>query len=1114
MGAIEYKPTDSAVNKSNVNAAISVTGRVLGVWVESAVIHKDGKNILEAAFKITPDSLTDLLDSLHKGFGSGFIDSPLCKILGEINCCGTMLWQSNGPFAAVGKFKSLSLGVVRSGSDTLLLLRCVSGELLGLQNNDFSKFCQSLLNVFGSVKLLFGYKSGNIDITGGKKLLSKLDAALCEFELPNKGEINDASVVAFAEVQPNMSDLNFFKGLAQLLPDGTRASLTAAFGSSWFVMLRIAPDVNDSNAVVNIKNLDCSLVLNGATAVQLSGRITVNTGNRELSFLIDSKASSYEFSMLAEYEDRSLPAFSDGFFSLNDLALEISLKNGTLIFSGWGNISISAFELFALLFLKSTAGTMVLNAFATSFPCLGILGILSCFGLKFDGAEELDFLTIEPLPLVSEKMDTAVFAKDYDKIAAAFFSACSGNCGGRPALYITGEDILVKSIHDGKGDISGYILTDKKNVRHYEIGLSGDISLAPQFYFCAETIDLGTCMFYSGIFVCASMNFLGEKINIYLQIDEKNGIETLVNVAPIDCSWFRLMTAPQSTEVRGCTLIQPSDSLVNQYLYADDDGPTLYICAKKGDFSVYFTTTVEIIGIVSFSAHLLVDADCFLMDACAELFGLNARITLDAVKGSPEMYFMAELDLSAFRNITQKVINTVKKAVAKFQSKLADADSRLAYAEEQALKLQDQISAVDSEIKSLTDQLRSLKWWQFYKAPYLTVLIGAKELEKAGIYIALGAAMTALEIARDALKLVEQTSAHMDELIAMLAAAISSIFFIKRTVLEIGTDKSKNITLNMELCFTLFGQDDKISAGIPTGGDVKGRIVSTADSRISDAVDRELRKYDKVEKTLHEVSTSIFDYLSGSDFIYSDCNGYRQCLKNGLDFVNKAAVTEAIMEQHYKQAFKGDDPMSDIHSGRMFSRLSETKAVWQSVFGSVSEIDCDAIIEETEAELLGRNTMLGENAGYVFNSLDKLKEKAASLKRLQKDIYNNRSKIDDMDRNYIAFKDEMKNSTLYSRYASEDERPSGNPAYDYCRSLLELFSAKEELYQGGLINRRAFVLNDEENYFINPANEPALDRLFASVCENLENEEIRRFAGRIHADAGGKSNPHSYRIRI
>lgn len=1113
MDVTEYKSVDKA--ESNVNAALSVTGRILGVWAESTVVHKDGKNILKAAFKITPDSLTRLLDALHKDFGRGFAASPLCKLLDEINCCGAMLWQSDGPFAAAGKSGSLSLGIVRSGNGTLLLLGYTSGELSHLQNDDFSDFCQNLSDAFGSARLLFGYKSGgsiDITITGGKKLLSKLDAELCDFELPNAREINDASVVAFAEVQLHRSSLNFFRELARLLPDGTEASLTAAFGSSCFVMLRIEPDVKESSSAVSIKNLDCSLVLNGEPSIQLSGGMTVNTGNRELSFLIGGKASIHELFIIAEYEDRSSPAFTGGFFSLNDLALSIRLKNGEPIFGGWGDMSVGTFELFALLFMKSTAEATELNAFAVSFPCLGISGILSCFGLKFDGAEELDFLTIEPLPLVSQRMDTAVLTKSYDEIAAAFSSACSGSCGGRPASAITGEDILVKSIPDGKGGTSGCILTDKKNIRHYEIGPSGEISLAPQLYYCAEDIDLGSCIFYSGILICASLSIFGEKINIYLQIDEKNGIETVVDVAPIDCAWFRLTAAPQPAGMRDGALAQPDDSLVSRYLYADNDGPTLCICAKKGDFSVYFSATVEILGVAGFSAYILLEADRFVMDARADIFGFNAGVTLDAAKDSPEIYFMAELDLSAFQSIAQNVADTVKKAVAEFQSKLADADSRLADAEKQVLKLQDQITAVDNEISSLTEQLRSLKWWQFYKAPHLTVLIGAKELEKAGIYIALESALTALEIAREALKLAEQASAHMDELIAMLAAAISSIFFIKRAALEIGADASKNIVLKMELCFTLFGRDKKISAGIPTGGDVKGRMISTAESKVSAEVDSELRKYEEAENTLHEASESISEYLSSGDFIYSDCDGCIKCLKDGLDFLDKAAVTVAITEQRYKQAFKCDDPMSDIHSGGMLSRLSEVKAAWRSMFDAVSEIDCDSIVKETEIVLLGKETTLEEDMADISDSLDKLKEKAASLRRLQDCIYDNRWRIDGMDRNYIALKDSTKNSPELDTYVPDGEKPSDKPAEKYCRSLFYLFGAQDRLNRDDLINSWLFVPKDEENGFINPANEPALSRLFASVFENAENG--REFANRIRANADSKSNMHNYKIRI
>ena len=57
-----------------------------------------------------------------------------------------------------------------------------------------------------------------------------------------------------------------------------------------------------------------------------------------------------------------------------------------------------------------------------------------------------------------------------------------------------------------------------------------------------------------------------------------------------------------------------------------------------------------------------------------------------------------------------------------------------------------------------------------------------------------------------------------------------------------------------------------------------------------------------------------------------------------------------------------------------------------------------------------------------------------------------------------------------------------------------------------------FVPNDEESYFINPANEPVLNKLFASVFENAENGRV--LADRIRADAAAKSEPHNYRIRI
>lgn len=262
--------------------------------------------------------------------------------------------------------------------------------------------------------------------------------------------------------------------------------------------------------------------------------------------------------------------------------------------------------------------------------------------------------------------------------------------------------------------------------------------------------------------------FLGITINLFLEINEDGGMETLVNISPIDLGWLVLDRAVKQQSMRGIEKFENKDNnLLDQYLY-DGSGPTLYLCLKKNDYVFYLNASLKLLNICQISAFLSYESGKFYLDVAINFFTLNAHITLIANYSNfnnGQFYFSISVDLSFFQNIANKVVEMVKAFVAKTQEKLSTAQQQLNYAQQKVLGLQSQIAHVDRQIVQYNQQLHSLCWWQFYKVLYLLIVIGGLELEKAGIYIAIGAAYAALEIAKQVLELVKQATGAIGWLI-------------------------------------------------------------------------------------------------------------------------------------------------------------------------------------------------------------------------------------------------------------------------------------------------------------------------------------------------------------
>lgn len=1139
--------------------SLSATGIMFGIPLEISIVHNHSCSILSGKFSFSEDYLIKLLNGIYQNFGDAFCKVPFYQYIKNLAGDVALAWQSNGLFAAAYCNDVLSFGVMHEKKGTVLIVSSENDTLCCTkENDDFANFVQLLKETAGAFNLRFAFKNGDLALSQGNTLLQKLEKIAFDKESPSvflsdNTALKDISVLVLASANLSDSNMGFLNVLSKILPEGTTISLSAGFGKTFFILLHMdSSHAKIDKNKLDIRELDCSFIYSTSITLSLKGTLAFYIDGHEHLFIISSLASANEFSLAASYSSTINPLTIGSFFKLFELGISFGYSNGGLIFGGWGSVTLGNLDLFALLFMKCTGNVLSLTALGLAINQMSFTQLLSAFNITLPGGKDFEIFSIEPLPIKAKIMDitplknikntknntdiyknvelinTNSFIENTDtyndidkdtlkKIANAFCAACDGSCGGRTASAVTFDKILVRKTKQG------WMLTDQNNIRHYTISSKGEIALAPQLYYCTQnSIAAGNYTLYKGLFVCASLVLLGVKINLFLEVNKDGGMETLVNISPINLGWLVLDRAVKQQSMRSMETLENKDNnLLDQYLY-DGSGPTLYLCLKKNDYVLYLNASLKLLNICEISTFLSYESGKFYLDASIAFFTLKAHLTLIANYSdfnSGQFYFSISVDLSFFQNIANKVVDMVKAFVAKTQQKLTTAQQQLDYAQQKVLGLQSQIANVDRQIARYNQELHNLRWWQFYKAPYLLIVIGGLELEKAGIYIAIGAAYAALEIAKQVLELVKQATGAIGWLIQQLVKSISSIFYLKSISLTINAQQAKKMQIEMAACFTLFGKDYNANSQISLGGNVKNELHNSASDKITTKAQNEMDKMKNDHLILQNAQCSIKDFLMESDFPYSDCEGYTKCLKDGLDFSDKSAITAGYLETMYQNDFDAKDPLSERHDGQMYRKLHQVKSQWQGLFSLVQELDCSELIQEAKKQLIEQNIQLTQQELLSFDEIDK---KWQSLQGLQSAINEESDRISQIDSRFVDIKEQTQ-QVLVHRFNMDfpyisDVSPQ-ECADQYYAHLFTFFASSindtySKKYDTILPNALPFFMDDSENYFVNPANEPIIDKLFAEVCSNSSEIEMQKLKNAALQDMEAKKSLKNYHTRI
>lgn len=1161
----------SCFSSESVGMAVSVKGKLLGIPVQAEIVRLADGNVLSCSISLTEEMLLNMMYHLSPDWKEAFCGNPLYPLVEGLCSKGAILLDSKGSLTLAVQSTEIAVGMIREGNGLLFLLALQRqeredvfsspfGNITIRQDDSFGEFLRNLRVTVGALDLRLLFRNGSgVSFDKSIARLAVLERAVFKkslFEnvtIFERTEFRDVTVLVSASADLSKSSLGFFRILKDIMPENNRIVLSAGFGKQLAVFLRMEQTTQNNNVIVatdctvlNIRFLECTFLLGANPVLSLHGSLSFFIQDAEYLFNISCKAKSDFFALGAEYQSREKPISFGDFFRLYQLGLTIGVEKGGFLIGGWGIAQLGPFDLYAMLFLRCTGSVVSLQAMGIALNSMSISMLLNLvLSTPIAGMEEYDFLKLDPFPVKADKMDINVLAdlssEQFPKIAQAFSEVCQGECGGHMVSPVEGDAIMVRTVQGG-----GWMLTDEKNIRHYFIDRTGEISLSPQFYLCTEdSLPAGSYTLYRGMFVCASLVLFDVQINFFASIDDKNGAEALVTIAPIDKGWFRIsQVARKDMRIRAaqslCTsALNAECNVAEQYIY-NQEGPGFYLRICNNDLQLCINASIEILELIKLDVLMAYESGKFNIYTEFNFLTLRARLILSADYGSinqGQFYFSVLLDLTFFQDIANKVIQTVQKFVAIVQSKISEAQGKLSYAQEQVLKLKGQIAVVDGKIANYSEELRRLRWWQFYKAPYLLLVLGGLEMEKAGIYVALGAAYASLEIARQVLEMVKVTTGTVGYLIQKLAEAISSIFYLKNISLVLDAKLASGLQAKLSTCFTLFGKDYTTEVSVSMQGkeeEIKARLHSGASEQISAKTENELNNMEqqnerenvaeegKTEQNLEEVRKKSIAaigqelglFLKESEFPYNDCAGYRQCLRDGFDFVGKSAVTYGRMEALYQHDYGYADPLEERHAGQMSRNLSITKVQWQGVFTAVERIDCEELINEVKKQAALQNV----SHLYTQNAVANLEQQWDELKKLQTMIRDSSGQIADLDRHFNYKRVQVRESTRdYLKLLGNIQGLTEQAPDMYYKDIFRTFAVEENMFVRSLPDvdgEQGFTHDDCETFFINPANEPVIDRLFTQVCEKTPGGALKDWIEMAEQDVKRKEEYQNYRIRI
>lgn len=543
----------------------------------------------------------------------------------------------------------------------------------------------------------------------------------------------------------------------------------------------------------------------GSQRLAASGTLRIG----QFGFVLGGFMKAGAFSLEGALAQDTVISLGHG-WQITELALAIGYQRGIAI-SMLGRITARKLMLFAALrvsLLPDAADLQLLSA-ASSEITLPAL-VESVADAEIPGVESFDFVGIEGFSLPGAPSLTK------EELSGGSTTLQQGLCRALTPAKLAPQGETKVSPFDG-----GWMITDTQRMRHYLVCSDGRVLLNPQFYYATtDQPPLAGYEIHAGTFFCGVLRLFGCKVKLFFQSDE-TGVMAYLNITPI-CTPVFSLTQSSFKQSRNVQMPAPG-SLVTQYLDPDTNGPELFIRMAAAEQCFYLDARLQIWSIFNFDAHIVfadkqvsVDTHFDFLKLFEVDFYLRADYTsINAL--SFEFSLIANTD--GLKKLVEKAEAKLEEAARKYDERMGDAINKVNEARNSLDGLWSQIHSLDAKIEACRERVRrTSKWKRWIVAIGAGFEIGAYEVAKAGVYVALGVAQAALNLAEGILQAAKAIGDVALKTVQEFLKGITSLFYIERLAFA-GTVNAQQAqaALGVQLDFVALGKKHTVKGMLSLG---------------------------------------------------------------------------------------------------------------------------------------------------------------------------------------------------------------------------------------------------------------------------------------------------------
>lgn len=553
---------------------------------------------------------------------------------------------------------------------------------------------------------------------------------------------------------------------------------------------------------VQVKGLFCTA---GSSGVSVSGELSVGS----FAFVLAGAMGPGEFSIGGAIPEGKVIELGRG-WRITELALAISYGKGLSI-SMLGRITARELMLFVAFSFCTAPGPAALKLFSAASSPLSLPKLVNSFVNKtVSGVDAFDFIQIEGFALPGAPTLTA------------------GEMNGGQGALLAGMDRALTPARlapQGAARVSrfgdGWMVTDTARMRHYTVEKSGRVLLNPQFYYARENQPpLGGYEIRRGSFFCGVVQLLGVRIKLFFQTDD-DGLLAYLNISPIRTVIFSLT---QSGKKASHSVPMPAPgSMVTQYLDPDTTGPELFLCMNAAQKCFYLDARLSLWSILHFDAHVVFADKKVSVDAQFDflrLFQVNFFLRADYSSfNALDFEFSLIAIPGGLKKLVEKAIGKLEQAARDYDRRMENAVNKVNEARSKVNGLWSQIHSLDDKIEGCRSKIRNTsKWKRWIVAIGVGIQIGAYEIAKAGVYVALGVAQAALALAEGIIRAAQAIGDVALGAIKEFLRGVTSLFYIERLALAGKVDaRSHSAALGVKLDFVALGKKYSLGGTLQLG---------------------------------------------------------------------------------------------------------------------------------------------------------------------------------------------------------------------------------------------------------------------------------------------------------